>query len=85
MDRRCATRLDEMMEQSEVSPELLRDLLPRLNQFVQPFLKDLVGPEPSRPAAASLRGWVSKLQGQTGAGMAYLHTQQRQCIQKVLG
>ena len=45
MERRFEARLDEMMEQAEVSPELLNDLLPRLNQFVLPFVDSLVEPE----------------------------------------
>jgi SRSO17 transposase len=85
MDHRFAARLDEMMEQSEVSPELLRDLLPRLNQFVQPFVKDLLEPEQIRHAAEYIMGLVSKLQRKTGEGIAYLHDQQRQGIQKFIG
>jgi SRSO17 transposase len=85
MDHRFAARLDEMMEQAEVSPELLRDLLPRLNQFVQPFVKDLLSPEQIRHAAEYLMGLVSRLERKTGEGIAYLHDQQRQGIQKFLG
>ncbi len=85
MDHRFAARLDEMMDQAEVSPELLRDLLPRLNQFVQPFVKDLLGPEQIRHAAEYIMGLVSKLERKTGEGIAYLHDQQRQGIQKFIG
>jgi SRSO17 transposase len=85
MDHRFAARLDEMMEQAEVSPELLRDLLPRLNQFVQPFVKNLLSPEQIRHAAEYLRGLVSQLERKTGEGIAYLHDQPRQGIQKFIG
>jgi SRSO17 transposase len=85
MDPRFAARLDEMMEQAEVSPELLRDLLPRLNQFVQPFVKHLLGPEQIRHAAEYIMGLVSKLERKTGEGIAYLHDQDRQGIQKFIG
>jgi hypothetical protein len=51
MEPRFASRLDEMMGQAEVSPELLRDLLPRPTQFDQPFGQDLLGPEQIRHAA----------------------------------
>jgi SRSO17 transposase len=85
MDPRFAARLDEMMEQAEVSPELLRDLLPRLNQFVQPFVKDLLGPDQSRHAAEYIMGLVSQLERKTGEGIAYLHDQPRQGIQKFMG
>jgi SRSO17 transposase len=85
MDPRFAARLDEMMEQAEVSPELLQDLLPRLNQFVQPFVKHLVGPDQIRHAAEYIMGLVSKLERKTGEGIAYLHDQDRQGIQKFIG
>ncbi len=85
MDHRFTARLDEMMDQAEVSPELLRDLLPRLNQFVQPFVKNLLGPEQIRHAAEYIMGLVSKLERKTGEGIAYLHDQQRQGIQKFIG
>ena len=48
MERRFEARLDEMMDQAEVSPELLKDLLPRLNQFVLPFVGSLLEPEQKR-------------------------------------
>ena len=37
MDRRFEWRFDEMMEQAEVSPELLKDLLPRMRFFLEPI------------------------------------------------
>ena len=39
-----------MMEQAEVSPELLKDLLPLLTQFVLPFVESLFEPEQKRHA-----------------------------------
>ncbi len=51
MERRFEARLDEMMDQAEVSPELLKDLLPRLNQFVLPFVGSLLEPEQKQHAA----------------------------------
>ena len=68
MDHRFTARLDEMMDQAEVSPELLRDLLPRLNQFVQPFVKNLLGPEQIRHAAEYIMGLVSKLDARPAKG-----------------
>jgi SRSO17 transposase len=85
MDPRFATRLDEMMDQAEVPPHLLQDLLPRLNQFVQPFIKHLVGPDQFRHATEYIMGLVSPLKHKTGEGIAYLHDQGRQGIQKFMG
>ena len=85
MDRRFEARLQAMMDQAEVSPERLGDLLPRLKEFVPPLVEDLLTPEPIRHAAEYLRGLVSQLEHQTGEGIAYLHDQNRQGIQKFLG
>ena len=85
MERRFEARLDEMMEQAEVSPELLKDLLPRLNQFVLPFVDSLVEPEQKRHTVEYMTGLVSGLERKTGEGIAYLHDQDRQGIQKFIG
>ena len=85
MDRRFESRLGEMMDQAEVSPGLLQDLLPRLDQFVLPFVQHLIGPEQKRHAAEYIMGLVSKLERKTGEGIAYLLDQERQGIQKFIG
>jgi SRSO17 transposase len=85
VERRFEARLDEMMEQAEVSPELLNDLLPRLNQFVLPFVDSLVEPEQKRHSVEYMTGLVSGLKRKTGEGIAYLHDQDRQGIQKFIG
>ena len=85
MERRFESRLDEMMEQAEVSPELLHDLLPRLNQFVLPFVESLGEPEQKRHAVEYMTGLMSGLEHKTGEGIAYLHDQERQGIQKFIG
>ena len=85
MERRFEARLDEMMDQAEVSPELLKDLLPRLNQFVLPFVGSLLEPEQKQHAVEYMSGLVSGLRRKTGEGIAYLHDQERQGIQKFIG
>ena len=85
MDRRFESRLDEMMEQAEVSPELLRGLLPRLSQFLEPFLESLREPEQKQHAVEYTTGLMSGLEHKTGEGIAYLYDQDRQGIQKFIG
>ena len=85
MERRFESRLDEMLEQAHVSPDLLRGVLPRLETFVEPFARALPGPEHRRHAAEYVTGLMSKLERKTGEGIAYLHDQQRQGIQKFIG
>ncbi len=85
MERRFEAQLDEMMDQAEVSPELLKDLLPRLNQFVLPFVGSLLEPEQKQHTLEYMSGLVSGLRRKTSEGIAYLHDQERQGIQKFIG
>jgi SRSO17 transposase len=85
MDRRFEWRFDEMMEQAEVSPELLKDLLPRVHLFLEPFLQSLLGPSKKQHALEYTTGLMSGLKHKTGEGIAYLYDQDRQGIQKFVG
>jgi SRSO17 transposase len=85
MDQRFKSRLNEMLKQAQVSPDVVRDVLPRLEKFVEPFAETLPGPEHRRHAAEYVGGLMSRLEHKTGEGIAYLHDQQRQGIQKFLG
>ena len=85
MDRRFESRLDEMMDQAEVTPELLRGLLPRLTLFLEPFLQSLSGLEKKQRALEYTTGLISGLEHKTGEGIAYLYDQDRQGIQKFIG
>jgi SRSO17 transposase len=85
MDRRFDTRLQEMLAQAQVSPELTKGLLSRLETFVQPFTASLAEPEQRRHTVEYLTGLLSKLKHKTGEGIAYLHDQERQGLQKFIG
>jgi SRSO17 transposase len=85
MDRRFDTRLQEMLAQAQVSPEVTKGLLSRLETFVQPFTTSLAEPEQRRHTVAYLTGLVSNLERKTGEGIAYLHDQERQGLQKFIG
>jgi hypothetical protein len=72
MGQRFNSRLDEMLEQAHVPTDILQDLLPRLEKFVEPFAATLPGPEHQRHAAEYVTGLVSKLERKTGEGMTLL-------------
>src|SRR5947209_19014431 len=74
-----------MVGQAEVPPDLLSDLLPRLERFLEPFVATLLGTEQKRHTAEYLSGLLSNLEHKTGEGIAYLHDQPRQGLQKFLG
>jgi SRSO17 transposase len=85
MERRYEARLEEMLEDAEVSPEILEGMLTRLETFVQPFAAALEEPAQRRHALEYMTGLLSDLEHKTGEGIAYLHDQQRQGIQKFIG
>ena len=85
MDPRFDTRLQEMLAQAQVSPEVTKGLLARLETFVLPFTAALAEPEQRRHTVEYLTGLVSNLERKTGEGIAYLHDQERQGLQKFIG
>jgi len=74
-----------MLAQAQVSPELTQGLLSRLETFVEPFTVSLAEPEQRRHTLEYLTGLLSKLEHKTGEGIAYLHDQERQGLQKFIG
>jgi SRSO17 transposase len=85
MERRYEVRLAEMLAQAEISPELMRDLLKRLESFAEPFTESLSGAQRRRHVAEYMTGLLSKLERKTGEAIAYLHDQERQGLQKFVG
>jgi SRSO17 transposase len=85
MERRYEARLEQMLAQAEVSPELMRGLLKRLEAFAAPFAESLAGPQQRRHAAEYITGLLSRLERKTSEAIAYLHDQQRQGLQKFIG
>jgi SRSO17 transposase len=85
MERRYQARLEKMLAQAELSPELTRDMLRRLEAFARPFTQSLVHPNQQTHAAEYMTGLLSKLEHKTAEGIAYLHDQERKALQKFVG
>lgn len=85
MERRFRVRLDELLTEAEVPPDLLRGLVPRLEAFLQPFVATLQREETRRNALHYAQGLLSNLGGKSAEAIAYLHDQDRQALQKFLG
>src|SRR5450432_1761714 len=85
MERRYELRLEQMLAQTEVSPDLMQALFARLESFVEPFAKSLGRPERRRHAAQYMTGLLSKLPRKSGEAIAYLHDQHRQGLQNFVG
>jgi SRSO17 transposase len=85
MERRYEVRLEQMLAQAEVDPELMRGLLKRLESFAEPFAESLASPGQRQHAAEYMAGLLSKLERKTGEAIAYLQDQGRQALQKFVG
>jgi len=85
MERRFAARGEEMLAQAVASPDLVKDLFPRLEEFAEPFTESLTGYAQRGHVPEYLCGLLSPLRRKTGEAIAYLHDQERQGVQKFIG
>lgn len=85
MERRFRTRLNELLDESQVRPSLVRGVLPRLERFLEPFVASLQTPERKTNARHYVEGLLSDLPGKDVESIAYLHDRERQGLQKFIG
>ena len=85
MERRYEARLEEMLEDAEVPPEMTEGMLTRSETFVEPFAAALAEPAQRRHAFEYMTGLLSDLKHKTGEAIASLDDQQRQGLQKFIG
>jgi SRSO17 transposase len=85
MERRFRVRLDELLDDAQVRPGLLRGVLPRLDAFLQPFVTALQTPERQANARHYVQGLLSDLDSKDVESIAYLHDRERQGLQKFIG
>jgi SRSO17 transposase len=85
MERRYEVRLRELLDEAVVSPEQVRGLLERLEQFVEPFAACLVRSKQRELAQQYVAGLVSQVERKNVESIAYHHDQDRQALQKFVG
>jgi len=85
MERRFRVRLEELLDDAVVSPAVPQGMLPRLERFLEPFLAALDTAQQRAHAHHYAAGLVSDLGRKNAEGIAYLHDQERQGLQKFLG
>src|SRR5262249_4863980 len=85
MERRFRVRLDELLNDAEVRPGLLRGVAARLEGFVRPFVEALGSDARRRNATEYVGGLLSNLGAKTAEAIAYLHDRDRQGLQKFIG
>src|SRR5215471_13889003 len=85
MERRYRVRLNELIEDAEVPPGLLRGVMARLEAFLQPFVGALRSAEQRTNARHYVEGLLSDLPSKDAESIAYLHDRERQGLQKFIG
>lgn len=85
MERRYEVRLNELLDDAVMDPELLKGMLARLETFVEPFAAALQRVEQRDNAQAYIAGLLSQAERKNAESIAYLHDQERQGLQKFIG
>ena len=83
MERRFRVRLDELLDDAQVPPNLLRGLLPRLQTFLQPFLDTLKTSQQQTNSHHYVQGLLSEVDRKDVESIAYLPDRERQGLQKL--
>jgi SRSO17 transposase len=85
MERRFRIRLGDLLNDAEVPVSLLRNVLPRLEAFLQPFVAALQTGAQRTNAQQYVAGLLSDLESKDAESIAYLHDRERQGPQKFIG
>jgi SRSO17 transposase len=85
MERRFSARLEQLLDDATVKPAVLRDVLPRLERFVQPFGALLETLSQRTHLHEYVTGLLSDVKRKNAEAIAYLHDQDRQPLQIFIG
>ncbi len=78
-------RREELMAECEVQPELFDMVLPRLDEFMVPFVESFSRTELVGHAGTFVSGLLSDLESKNAESIAYRHGQERMLLQWFLG
>ena len=85
MERRFAARMQQALDNAVVDPAVFRDVQPRLEDFLEPFVSCLRQIEQKTHARTYVTGLLSNLERKNVESIAYLHDQERLALQKFVG
>lgn len=78
-------RKEELLAECEVKPELFDKVLPRLSEFMVPFVESFSRTELVGHAGTFVSGLLSDLESKNAESIAYRHGQERMPLQWFLG
>jgi SRSO17 transposase len=85
MERRFQVRLEELVGDAQMDAAVLRDILPELERFLEPFIGQLETNAQQRNARNYVTGLLSNLEDKNVEAIAYMHDRERQGLQKFIG
>jgi SRSO17 transposase len=85
MERRFEVRKQEMLAECEVSPQVFRGAVDRMQGFIEPFANLLRQLAQREHAADYVSGLVSDLEKKNVESIAYRHNQDRRALQHFIG
>lgn len=74
-----------VLAECKLAPEVFQEVVPRLEAFMQPFVERLHRCDQGHHARTMIRGLVSDLKNKNVESIAYLHDQDRNCLQHFMG
>jgi SRSO17 transposase len=75
----------QVIAECKLAPEVFHEVVPRLEAFMQPFVERLNRCDQGAHARTMIRGLVSDLKNKNVESIAYLHDQDRNCLQHFMG
>jgi len=85
MEAKYETRKRELLEECTVPPEVMERVLPRLEQFMEPFVDHLVRTEQVEHAQTFVQGLLSDLKHKNVESIAYRFGEDRMPLQWFVG
>jgi SRSO17 transposase len=85
MERRFALRLEELLDDAVLEPQIPAGMLDRLERFIEPFAAYLFSSEQRRHVWEYIAGMLSDVKRKNAENIAYFHDQDRQAMQKFMG
>lgn len=85
MEARYETRKRALLDECRVAPEIFEAVVPRLEEFLEPFVECLARPEQVAHAPTYVKGLLSDVERKNAESMAYRFGQDRMPLQWFVG
>ena len=85
MEARFEVRKQQLLDECVVAPQVFRDVMPRLESFLDPFVESLCRREQHQHARTFVQGLLSDVDHKNVESIAYRFGQDRMPLQRFIG